>query len=224
MMKSIAIVLFLLTAIGVQAQQSWDTIPVLPEHYRAKLEAFDRQKQSAGRIIFLGNSITEMGNFKILTGDTTVINRGIGGDITFGVLNRLTEVTRFKPSKIFILIGINDLSKGIPEETVLDNMFAIVSRIHTESPKTAIFVQSILPVNPTVKDFPKGYNVNEGLERINIQLRNIQKRLKYTFVDLHKSFVSADQLMDAKYTFDGLHLNAAGYALWMKILKDGKHL
>lgn len=223
-MTKLAILFVCLIAFQARGQQAWDTIPVLPDHYKAKLEGFQKQKASTGKIMFLGNSITEMGDFKKLLKDTTVINRGIGGDITFGVLNRLSEATRYKPSKIFILIGINDLSKGIPEETILDNMFAIIARIHAESPKTAIYVQSILPVNPTVEKFPKGYNVNESIERINIQLRNIQKRLKYTFIDLHKVFASPDQLMDVKYTVDGLHLNAAGYALWMKVLKDGKHL
>ncbi|HZY79804.1 MAG TPA: GDSL-type esterase/lipase family protein [Cyclobacteriaceae bacterium] len=210
-------------ALNCQAQD-WDTIPVLPDHYNNKLEAFKKQKASTGKILFLGNSITEMGDFKTLLKDTTVVNRGIGGDITFGVIARIEEVTRFKPSKLFLLIGVNDLSKRIPENVILNNIFSIVSLIHAQSPKTKVYVQSILPVNPTVQKFPKGYDVGENARLINGQLANLTKRLNYTFVDMHKFFTDVEGNMDAKYTYDGLHLNAAGYALWMKILKDGKHL
>jgi lysophospholipase L1-like esterase len=223
-MMRLAVLLVFLCAFGVRAQQQWDTIPVLPDHYNERLNLFKAQKTTTVKILFLGNSITEMGDFRKLTGDTTVINRGIGGDITFGVLNRLEEVTRFKPSKLFLLIGINDLSKHIPENVILQNMFAIVNLIHSQSPKTVVYVQSILPVNPTVKDFPKGYDVNESVILLNRELSNMQKRVKYTFIDLNKSFRNVEGLMDPRYTTDGLHLNSAGYQLWIKILKGEKHL
>jgi lysophospholipase L1-like esterase len=222
-MRSAGVFFFLLVSFSATLGQSWDTIPVLPDHYRSRLEQFRKEKGSTGKIIFIGNSITEGGNFRKLVGDS-VINRGIGGDITFGVLNRLEEATRFRPSKMFILIGVNDLSKHIPENVILQNVFTIVNLVHSQSPTTVVFVQSILPVNPGVKDFPKGYDVNESLERINRELANMQKRVKYTFVDLSRSFADADGLMDVKYTTDGLHLNPAGYGRWIKILKEGKHL
>jgi lysophospholipase L1-like esterase len=211
------------TALIAQGQ-TWDTIPVLPEHYNKKLEAFKKQKETSGKILFLGNSITEGGDFKTLLKDTTVINRGIGGDITFGVIARIEEVTRFKPSKLFLLIGVNDLSKRIPENVILNNIFTIISLIHAQSPKTKVYVQSILPVNPAVKDFPKGYDVSESAKLINGQLANLTKRLNYTFVDIHKFFTDVEGNMDVRYTGDGLHLNAAGYALWIKVLKEARHL
>jgi lysophospholipase L1-like esterase len=220
-MRLLIVLLFVACAAGAQ---TWDTIPVLPDHYREKLEAFKKEKETTGRVLFLGNSITEMGDFKTLIGDTTVINRGIGGDITYGVLNRLDEVIRFKPSKIFILIGINDLYKKIPEQTILNNMFAIINRIHVESPKTTIYVQSILPVNPSFKNFPKGYDLNENASLVNGQLSNLSKRLKYKYVDINRYFRGVDGLMDIKYSVDGLHLSTAGYQLWAKILKEGKYL
>jgi lysophospholipase L1-like esterase len=224
-MRIIAVVIFFFIALRSEAQVvPWDTIPNLPDHYNERLAEFKKQKVTTGKIMFLGNSITEMGDFKKLTGDTTIINRGIGGDITFGILNRIDEIVRFKPSKVFILIGINDLSKHIPERVILQNMFSIVNQLKAASPKTQVFIQSILPVNPTVKQFPNGYDVNESVVVVNTQLSNISKRLKFTFIDLHKRFCTIDGVMDPKYTTDGLHLNASGYQLWVKILKDGKHL
>lgn len=209
--------------LSVRAQENartWDTLPRMIEHYQQKVAAFKKEKTTTGKVLFLGNSITEGGNFKKLLKDSTIVNRGIGGDITFGILRRLDEVTRFQPSKLYMLIGINDLSKGIPEDVILENMFLIVAQIKKASPKTQIYVQSILPVNPSFKNFPKGYDVMEGISVINGQLSKISKRFGYTYIDLHKHFLDKDGNMDATLSNDGLHLNAAGYQRWIKVLKD----
>lgn len=219
-MRSLVFIFLLITGCAL----AQDTIPVLPDHYREKLEAFKREEATTGKIMFLGNSITEMGDFRKLTGDTTIINRGIGGDITFGIMNRIDEIVRFKPSKIFILIGINDLYKKIPEQTYVSNISAIVNLVRAQSPKSAIYVQSILPVNPSFKEFPKGYELNDKVDVVNRQLSYMSKRLRYTYIDLNKHFRDSNGLMQVKYSVDGLHLGAAGYQLWMKILKDEKHL
>jgi hypothetical protein len=67
-------------------QNLFDTIPFIPVHGQNRMAIFTSEPIVTGRIVFLGNSITEMGDWKKLTGDSTVINRGIGGDITFGIL------------------------------------------------------------------------------------------------------------------------------------------
>src|SRR5215470_2383681 len=72
-------------------QRLFDTIGFIPEHYSQRIAIFEQEPIDSGRIIFLGNSITEGGNWKKLLDDSTVINRGIGGDITFGVLKRLAD-------------------------------------------------------------------------------------------------------------------------------------
>lgn len=200
--------------------RTWDTLPRLVEHYQQKVAAFKKEKTTKTKILFLGNSITEGGNFKKLLKDSSVVNRGIGGDITFGILRRLDDVTRFQPSKLYLLIGINDLSKGIPEDVILENMFLIVTQIKKASPKTQVFVQSILPVNSSFKNFPKGYDVMEGISVINGQLSKISKRFGYTYVDLYKHFTDKDGNLDATLSYDGLHLNAAGYQRWVTVLKD----
>src|ERR1700759_3527419 len=116
----------LLFPLAVQAQtvtnqRIYDTIPFIPEHTPQRLAQFAKEPIVTGRVIFLGNSITEMGNWKKVTGDTTVLNRGIGGDITYGVLKRLKDITDRQPSKVFILLGINDIGKDIPEVVIADN-------------------------------------------------------------------------------------------------------
>jgi lysophospholipase L1-like esterase len=223
MIKRFLISIILFVAIAASAQ-TWDTIPNLPELYKQRVTLFKKEPIVKGKILFLGNSITQGGDWKKLLKDTTVINRGIGGDITFGILKRLDDVTKRQPSKLFLLIGINDISKAIPDEVIIENMFSIISKIKGTSPKTEIYVQSILPLNPTFENFPENYNKGEHVITINAQLKRYADRLKYTFVDLHSKFVDKDNLLDTKYSYDGLHLNAAGYTHWVSILKTLKYL
>ena len=122
----------------VTNQRVYDTIPFIPEHTTDRLAQFQKEPVTTGHIIFLGNSITEMGNWKKVLNDTTVINRGIGGDITYGILRRLKDITDRQPSKLFILCGINDIGKDIPDAVIADNMMKIVGRVHAACPQTKI--------------------------------------------------------------------------------------
>ena len=75
------------------------------EHYNERKALFETTVDTENEIIFLGNSITEGGDWKVLFPNQNVINRGISGDTTDGILFRLDEITSSKPKKIFILIG-----------------------------------------------------------------------------------------------------------------------
>src|ERR1700742_5027583 len=90
---------------SVTNQRVYDTIPFIPEHTPQRLAQFAKDPVVTGKDIFFGDSITEMGDWKKVTGDSTVLNRGIGGDITYGLLKRLKDITDRQPAKLFILIG-----------------------------------------------------------------------------------------------------------------------
>ena len=80
--------------------------------YYQRATLFEVLPTSKSDIIFLGNSITNGGEWAELLGNPHAKNRGISGDTTQGVLDRLSTITKGKPSKIFLLIGTNDLSRG----------------------------------------------------------------------------------------------------------------
>jgi lysophospholipase L1-like esterase len=207
----------------VTNQRLFDTVPFIPEHHARRLTQFALEPVLQGRIIFLGNSITEMGDWKRLTGDTTVVNRGIGGDITFGMLSRLSLVTVLKPSKIFLLIGINDIGKDIPAPVIAQNIGRIIDRIRAESPGTKIILQTLLPVNPTVDKFPQHYDKNEKVLEVNNLLRTLAKEKQVPLADLHALFRDNKGLLRAELTGDGLHLdpNGNGYRIWVDHLRSG---
>lgn len=205
-------------------QNLFDTIPFIPEHTLQRLEEFKKQPVTTGGIIFLGNSITEGGNWAKLLNDTTVVNRGIGGDITYGVLKRLDDIIARKPKKLFILLGINDIGKDIPDSVIAYNYARIIKQVHAGTPQTRIFVQSILPLNPLMPRFPQHYDKAEHIPRINAMLRKNAPALNYTYINLWPAFADKSGRLKAELSAEGLHLKPAAYDVWVAYLKKLKYL
>lgn len=190
-----------------------------PRTYKLQVEKFKSYPDSKEDIIFLGNSITAYINWNELLGLPMARNRGISGDTSFGILERLEEVIEGKPAKIFVLVGINDISRNFPDGLILRNYKKIITRIKSSSPETEIFFQTILPVNNTFTRYKNHYNKDEHIHAVNKGLKKIAKNEEITLIDLHPYFLDKEGRLDKKYTKEGLHLNAAGYKLWAEILK-----
>jgi lysophospholipase L1-like esterase len=219
-----ALLLCLSATAQLTNERIYDTIGFIPEHYPQRIAKFQSEPIVTGRIIFLGNSITEIGPWAKLTGDTTVVNRGIGGDITYGVLKRLDDVIARRPAKVFLLIGINDIGKDIPDTVIADNIRKIVAAILQGSPSTKIYVQSLLPLNPEVKNFPQHYNKEERVLKVNAMLPHVLASLHCTYVNIFPLLLDDKQRLDAQYTLDGLHVNQKGYVIWVDYLKKQGYL
>ncbi|WP_339788363.1 GDSL-type esterase/lipase family protein [uncultured Imperialibacter sp.] len=209
---------------SVTHQNVFDTIPFIMEHHKRRLEKFAKEPMSTGKILFLGNSITEGGPWAELLGDPTVVNRGIGGDFSYGILNRLDEIIQRKPSKLFLLIGVNDIGNDIPDAVIANNVRKIVTRLKAETPATEIYIQSILPVNPEYPRFPQHYDKQYHVLMTNQLLYKVALDTKVTFVNLFPLFLDNRQRLDANLTKDGLHLNRQGYDIWVKHLKEMGYL
>lgn len=205
---------------SVTNQHLFDTVPFLRQHHDERVARFKNEPVTTGAIVFLGNSITEGGAWQELTGKPTVLNRGIGGDITFGVLQRLDEVVRHKPSKLFILIGINDIAKDLPEAVIAYNCRRIIERIKQESPETTIYLQSILPLNPQYPGFPQHYDKQDRVVKTNRLLHEAANATGANFIDLFPVFSNDNDQLDISLTTDGLHLNKEGYERWAAYLRS----
>lgn len=189
-------------------------------YYNQRLSLFEKLPDTKGEIIFLGNSITDGGEWCELLGSSKVKNRGISGDVTEGILFRLNEVTRSKPKMVFLLIGINDLSRGIDKDTVLSNICTIARKIKSDSPKTKVFIQSILPVNASLGLFKTHTNKTPEVLWVNEHLKYWCEKEHVMYVDLFAQFKCQDSnLLNPQLTNDGLHLTGEGYLLWVKIIK-----
>lgn len=212
------------TCLRAQSRLGYDTLSYIPDHYAERMRQFQAQPVHKGAILFLGNSITEMGHWRELLGDTTVINRGISGDITFGVLHRLDEIFRMDPSRIFLEIGINDISKDIPDKIIEANILKIAGSLHAHLPHSKIYVQSLLPTNNTFPAFPQWKNKDQHIRAVNRVLKRAAHKDHYTYVDLYDQFLDTHHRLDARYTLEGLHLNPSGYIHWVNYLKKMQDL
>lgn len=189
-------------------------------YYLHKKSQFEMLPNTPNEIIFLGNSITDGGNWSELFADLRIKNRGISGDVTEGILNRLDEVTESNPSKIFIMIGINDLSRGKTTQEILNNYEIILDRIISSSPSTEIFVESILPVNDNFTQFEKHYARADSVTILNKKLEKLVVSKNQTYIDLYSSFLDDEGKLNSDLTEDGLHLNGKAYLLWKSLVED----
>lgn len=221
-----ALLFCLATTIAVGQNIVYDTIQYAKEYHQKRLTLFKSEPMVKGKIIFLGNSITQFGEWQKLLNDSTVVNRGIAGDNTFGVLARLDDVINREPSKLFIKIGINDISQNIPVEIIVKNISAIIKSIKAKSPKTKIYVHSILPTNDNVKnEYPNTYNKNDIVNLVNRQLKKEAKNNDIVYININKLFRDKFGKLDIKYAdSDGLHLNNFAYKTWVEFLKKKQYL
>lgn len=197
--------------------QKWDST-YRPSTYDYRVSQFESYPNSPDDIIFLGNSLTARADWNELLQLPTARNRGISGDITFGVFNRLKEVTEGKPAKLFILIGINDISRNIPDSLIVRNYERIIRKVQNESPQTKIYLQTLLPVNNEFTQFKNHYNKDEHILFVNNQIKKLGVKYGIEIIDLYPHFLNDQNKLNEKFTEDGLHLNAAGYIVWAKIL------
>lgn len=223
LMKVTLMFFFIAIVVQLKAQEvKWDST-YRPGRYKEQVTKFMAETKSKKDIVFLGNSITAGTDWAKLLNLPNAKNRGISGDITFGVLERLDEVIARKPAKVFVLIGINDISRNIPDSLILRNYKRIIDRIRSGSKRTGIYFYTLLPVNSSFGKFKNHYGKDEHILWLNDQIRKLSAK-KVTVIDLYPKFLDENSRLKANLTKDGLHLISEGYQLWAEILKRGGYL
>lgn len=164
-------------------------------------------------IIFLGDSITEMGEWSELFGKTDLKNRGIAGDTTTGILKRLPAIAELKPSKIFMMIGINDLYvERRTSAAIINNYRQILEYLSEQTPETKVYIQSILPV--------ENKHFLPQIQVINQHLSKLARDFNYEYLELYSHFINQQNELDSQYSDDGIHVNGKGYLLWKKLISE----
>lgn len=172
----------------------------------------NRQKNP---VVFFGDSITFGADWQRLFPEANVVNRGISGDTTLGLLNRQDEIIALRPKQIFLMIGTNDLCFGRSIDNVVENYSRILARFQTELPGTPVYVQSILPFNDQM--FPSnGLRKNHNIRALNKAIKPLAQKYGYEYLDLSGSFTGKDGRLLPQYTYDGLHLNDDAYIVWRR--------
>lgn len=175
-------------------------------------------------IVFFGDSITEGYNINEFFPDTYVVNSGVGGNKTIQLLDRIeTDVYKYNPSKVFILIGINDLNNGISKKDILNNIQKIINGIKINRKYTKIYIESIYPINRTMLDEIK-FSFNKDISNstiidVNSGIRTLCEENEVTYINVYDSLLDTDGNLKKVYTKEGLHLTDLGYFKVTKVLE-----
>lgn len=227
--KSVFLLVALLVLLGVSNTEKVSAQDKLPydttytfAHYKVRRAFYEGLPNGKHEIVFLGNSITENGDWNEIFKNKNIVNRGIGGDVCFGLLNRLDEVLASKPKSVFLMIGINDIGRSVPVDIIASKIQEIAGRIMYESPKTKLYIQSVLPINEKLIWYPYMKGKSDKIVLLNEKLKVIALNVGIPYLDLYTRFADAEGQLIPEYTADGIHLSAAGYLHWRDVFKEEK--
>ncbi|MDR2477391.1 MAG: GDSL-type esterase/lipase family protein [Treponema sp.] len=202
-------------------------ITTFKEGQNVKYMNFRKQNEFArhGQTVFSGNSITEQypveewfGEYTAKTGQR-VYNRGVGGEVSAGLLKQYPDVVLpLEPSTIVLLVGTNDLAMGVKETEIIKNISEVIRITKARLPDTKIILQAVYPVNPSkavkeIRFLPGQKRTNGKIDSLNIALEALAKEWKIIWVDTTGKLRDRSGLLKSEYSPDGLHLNAEGYAV-----------
>lgn len=207
---------------SLKGQQSWGDSTYRPDIYYPRIHLFRTMPVSKKDVVFIGDSITFWGDWPELLGLKKVKNRGIPGDTSFGLLERLTETVSSKPSVVLIMIGINDVARSTPENVLLANYKRMLDTIRLYAPNTKVYFQSILPVNETFGKLNNHYKHASKIPFINKALKEWAAIEGVQYVDLFESFTDREGRLLESLSWDGVHLTIEGYHNWLRVLKAQK--
>ena len=177
-------------------------------YFDAKMEQYKRENDEYEDyevdVAFIGDSLTDGYDLAQYYPQYVTANRGIGGDTTFGVEERL-QVSLFdlKPKVVVMLIGVNNM------DTMLQNYESILRSLKEDLPESKIVLLSLTSMGGEHwgrKNQLAAYN--------NVSIKLLAQKYGYTYVDLYSALfdLSTGEIYES-YTTDGGHLTPLGYSV-----------
>lgn len=185
------------------------------ENYRILNEEYALHNQT----VLLGDSITDFFNWYELFYDFSkvsgqaVYNRGISGDTTDRLLERLDDnVLSINPKNIVLLIGTNDIGRGLPLSMSVENVSKIIEITKEKCPDVNFILQAVYPINRGMRDkFEK--RSNEKIELMNKEFIKLSEKYGCVWLDITGKLKDETGNLKKEYTYDGLHLNVNAYKI-----------
>ena len=180
-----------------------------------------RQELKKENIVFIGDSIIELYPIEDVFDNMPIINSGIPGYRTTNILDELENMLyKYNPTKVFLLVGINDYILDDKENYIDDisnNIIKILKEIKDNRPKAKIYLESIYPINKELREWKREVN-NEDIKRINKITKKYAEKGNITYIDLYNELTDKDGSFDKRFTDDGLHPNLKGYVKITSVL------
>ncbi|CDT38445.1 SGNH/GDSL hydrolase family protein [Vibrio coralliirubri] len=161
-------------------------------------------------LVMFGDSITEWAPWADIFRDISMVNRGLAGDTTTGMLRRIDTTLNVKPKLVCFMAGINDLAQGYDVDHIYQNYIDML-KVWQEN-DIRILVHSTLYVGSKLQ------GLNPSVELLNSKISEYCAQQGIAFLDVN-SVLSPNQLLSNEYSCDDLHLNAKAYQAWAEILQ-----
>ncbi len=177
----------------------------------ARRARYAADKPPRGSVLFLGDSLAMRGSWQEWFPHLTVANRGIDGDTTVDLRERLDESLN-EPAVVSLIIGTNDLHAAHElrdVDGIASRIDDIVAHIADVSPSTQILLTSVLP---------RTAFLSETITALNKKLHGVARTRSLAYVDLWP-VLAVDGALRPEFTRDNLHLTPAGYAAWVSVLR-----
>ena len=190
--------------------------------------------------VFIGDSITEYFELSHYFGEVgNIINRGIGGDVVYGVFSRFdVDVIQLDPKICVIMVGINELWDKIDSfarknSDIIELYKEIEGYINDLIPMYEHMIQRAMAVGirvllcsvlPVIHELGKEFVFNEDhrnyyIQHLNERLVKLSKKCGCGYVDYHSAMKDNRGQLKQIYTWDGLHPHGKGYEVMAEILK-----
>ncbi|HEY1203430.1 MAG: GDSL-type esterase/lipase family protein [Bryobacteraceae bacterium] len=163
------------------------------------------------RVVFLGDSITDLWRLNEYFPARDFVNRGIAGQIADEMLGRVeADVVALHPAAMLLLAGTNDIARGVPLDIVENNLKAIAELAQSHGIKPLL--ASVLPAGETRPDHPPG-----AILALNGWIENLCRQRNYFYVDYFTAMTGPDGRLRPDLSDDGLHPNSLGYRVMAPI-------
>ena len=198
------------TAKGLADQlQDWNQ---LGRYHRAN-EQLKSQPADPQRVVFMGDSITDLWRLEEYFPGKPYVNRGIGGQTTPQMLVRMyPDVIDLKPAVMVLLAGTNDIARNtgpMTAEMIQHNIMAMTELAQRHGIK--VILCSVLPVSDYKPRPMTDGRPPADILKLNRWLRDYASQVNAIYVDYFTAVVDDKGWLTDAYSGDGLHPNAQGY-------------
>jgi lysophospholipase L1-like esterase len=192
----------------VQRPASDQRKPVVPEHGANTLF---RVFAPDVEVVMVGDSITADAYWNDIFPSVRIANRGIRGDTTRDVKNRLRDVLATNPERAFLMIGINDIRRGYSLDEITAAYEQIVEKLIDH--QVEVHIQSTLQCSRRIC----GEKADQVIE-LNKWLQKYALERGVAFIDLNADMSNAQEGLKSSLTSDGYHLLGSGYRAWSEVI------
>jgi len=195
--------------------QDWNQLG----RYHAANEQLMKQPVEAGRVVFMGDSITDGWRLDQTFAGKPYVNRGISGQTTPQMLVRMfPDVINLKPAVMIVLAGTNDIARNTGPTTlkmIQDNIQAMTELAQMHGIKVVLC--SVTPI----ADYGRTPQTNQrppaDIVKLNEWMKAYAAKSGAIYADYFSALADAKGMLKEGISMDGLHPNAAGYALMAPI-------